>query len=90
MYFLMSKKNKQKKQDKNMTTIYVHPSVMARIKSGNLSPVTTRYEVDVGNIVEVMDEDEVNSIITKVKSVRKVAVSLYQIELMDLATAFID
>ena len=73
-----------------MTTIYVHPSVMARIKSGNLSPVTTRYEVDVGNIVEVMDEDEVNSIITKVKSVRKVAVSLYQIELMDLATAFID
>lgn len=90
MYFLMSKKNKQKKQDKNMTTIYVHPSVMARIKSGNLSPVTTRYEVDVGNIVEVMDEDEVNSIITKVKSVRKVAVSLYQIELMDPATAFID
>lgn len=86
----MSKKNKQKKQDKNMTTIYVHPSVMARIKSGNLSPVTTRYEVDVGNIVEVMDEDEVNSIITKVKSVRKVAVSLYQIELMDPATAFID
>lgn len=86
MYFLMSKKNKQKKQDKNMTTIYVHPSVMARIKSGNLSPVTTRYEVDVGNIVEVMDEDEVNSIITKVKSVRKVAVSLYQIP----ATAFID
>nr|DAZ36752.1 MAG TPA: hypothetical protein [Caudoviricetes sp.] len=90
MYFLISKKNKQKKQDKNMTTIYVHPSVMARIKSGNLSPVTTRYEVDVGNIVEVMDEDEVNSIITKVKSVRKVAVSLYQIELMDPATAFID
>lgn len=90
MYFLMSKKNKQKKQDKNMTRIYVHPSVMARIKSGNLSPVTTRYEVDVGNIVEVMDEDEVNSIITKVKSVRKVAVSLYQIELMDPATAFID
>lgn len=86
----MSKKNKQKKQDKNMTRIYVHPSVMARIKSGNLSPVTTRYEVDVGNIVEVMDEDEVNSIITKVKSVRKVAVSLYQIELMDPATAFID
>lgn len=73
-----------------MTTIYVHPSVMKRIKSGNLSPVTTRYEVDVGNIVEVMDEDEVNSIITKVKSVRKVAVSLYQIELMDPATAFID
>lgn len=73
-----------------MTTIYVHPSVMARIKSGNLSPVTTRYEVDVGNIVKVMDEDEVNSIITKVKSVRKVAVSLYQIELMDPATAFID
>lgn len=73
-----------------MTTIYVHPSVMKRIKSGNLSPITTRYEVDVGNIVEVMDEDEVNSIITKVKSVRKVAVSLYQIELMDPATAFID
>lgn len=73
-----------------MTTIYVHPSVMARIKSGNLFPVTTRYEVDVGNIVEVMDKDEVNSIITKVKSVRKVAVSLYQIELMDPATAFID
>ena len=41
---------------------------MARIKSGNLSPVTTRYQVDVGNIVEVMDEDEVHScFITKVK-----------------------
>lgn len=77
--------------DKELSGIlYVHPSVMKRIKSGNLSPITTRYEVDVGNIVEVMDEDEVNSIITKVKSVRKVAVSLYQIELMDPATAFID
>lgn len=34
-----------------MRTIYVHPSVMKRIKSGNLSPITTRYEVDVGDIV---------------------------------------
>lgn len=73
-----------------MTTIYVHPHVMKRIKSGNLSPITTRYEVDVGDIVEVMDDDEVNSVITKVKRVRKVAVGLYQIELDDPATAFIE
>lgn len=73
-----------------MTTIYVHPHVMKRIKSGNLSPITTRYEVDVGDIVEVMDDDEVSSVITKVKSVRKVAVGLYQIELDDPATAFIE
>ncbi|MBM6781464.1 hypothetical protein [Bacteroides mediterraneensis] len=73
-----------------MRTIYVHPSVMKRIKSGNLSPITTRYEVDVGDIVEVMDDDEVNSVITKVKRVRKVAVGLYQIELDDPATAFIE
>ncbi|WP_304326403.1 hypothetical protein [Phocaeicola plebeius] len=72
-----------------MTTIYVHPSVMKRIKSGNLSPITTRYEVDVGEIVEVMD-DEVSSVITKVKSVRKMAVGLYQVELKDPATAFIE
>lgn len=73
-----------------MRTIYVHPSVMKRIKSGNLSPITTRYEVDVGDIVEVMDDDGVNSVITKVKRVRKVAVGLYQIELDDPATAFIE
>lgn len=73
-----------------MRTIYVHPSVMKKIKSGNLSPITTRYEVDVGDIVEVMDDDEVNSVITKVKRVRKVAVGLYQIELDDPATAFIE
>lgn len=70
--------------------LYVHPSVMKRIKSGNLSYITTRYEVDVGDIVEVMDDDEVNSVITKVKSVRKVAAGLYQIELKDPATAFIE
>lgn len=63
---------------------------MKRIKSGNLSYITTRYEVDVGDIVEVMDDDEVNSVITKVKSVRKVAAGLYQIELKDPATAFIE
>jgi hypothetical protein len=62
---------------------------MKRIKSGNLSPITTRYEVDVGEIVEVMD-DEVSSVITKVKSVRKMAVGLYQVELKDPATAFIE
>ena len=73
-----------------MKTIYVHPSVMKRIKSGNLSPVMTRYEVDVGDVVEVMDDDEVNSIITKIKNLRKVALGLYQIELDDPATAFID
>ena len=73
-----------------MRTIYVHPSVMKRIKSGNLSPITTRYEVYVGEIVEVMDDDEVSSVITKVKRVRKVAVGLYQIELDDPATAFIE
>ncbi|WP_317309701.1 hypothetical protein [Phocaeicola plebeius] len=63
---------------------------MKRIKSGNLSPITTRYEVDVGEIVEVMDDDEVSSVITKVKSVRKMAVGLYQVELKDPATAFIE
>lgn len=73
-----------------MKTIYVHPSVMKRIKSGNLSPIMTRYEVDVGDVVEVMDDDEVNSIITKIKKMRKVALGLYQIELDDPATAFID
>lgn len=52
--------------DKELSGIlYVHPSVMKRIKSGNLSPITTRYEVDVGEIVEVMDDDEVSSVITK-------------------------
>lgn len=73
-----------------MKTIYVHPSVMKRIKSGNLSPIMTRYEVDVGDVVEVMDDDEVNSIITKIKKMRKVALGLYQIELDDPATAFTD
>lgn len=73
-----------------MTTIYVHPAVMKRIKSGNLSPIMTRYEVDVGDVVEVMDDDEVNSIITKIKKMRKVALGLYQIELDDPATAFTD
>ena len=50
----------------------------------------TRYEVDVGDVVEVMDDDEVNSIITKIKKMRKVALGLYQIELDDPATAFTD
>ena len=77
--------------DKELSGIlYVHPSVMKRIKSGNLYPITTRYEVDVGEIVEVMDDDEVSSVITKVKSVRKMAVGLYQVELKDPATAFIE
>lgn len=71
-------------------TLYVHPSTFKRIKSGNISPITTRYDVDVGDVVEVIDDDEVSSIITKVKSVRKVAVGLYQIELEDPATAFIE
>lgn len=55
-----------------------------------MQPIVTRYEVDVGDIVEVMDDDEVSSVITKVKRVRKVAVGLYQIELDDPATAFIE
>ena len=79
------------RMDKELSGIlYVHPSVMKRIKSGNLSPITTRYEADVGEIVEVMDDDEVSSVITKVKSVRKMAVGLYQVELKDPATAFIE
>lgn len=72
-----------------MKTIYVHPSIMKRIKSGNLSPIATRYEVDVGDIVEVSD-DEVNSVITKIKSVKKKGTGLYQIELDDPATAFME
>lgn len=71
-------------------TIYVHPATLNRIKSGNMQPIVTRYEVDVGDIVEVMDDDEVSSVITKVKSVRKVAVGLYQVELNDPATAFVE
>lgn len=71
-------------------TIYVHPATLKRIKSGNMQPIVTRYEVDVGDIVEVMDDDEVSSVITKVKSVRKVAVGLYQVELNDPATAFVE
>ena len=62
---------------------------MKRIKSGNLSPIVTRYEVDVGDIVEVSD-DEVNSVITKIKSVKKKGTGLYQIELDDPATAFME
>lgn len=72
-----------------MITIYIHPEVMKRIKSGNLSPIVTRYEVDVGDIVEVSD-DEVNSVITKIKSVKKKGTGLYQIELDDPATAFME
>ncbi len=62
---------------------------MKRIKSGNLSPIVTRYEVDVGDIVEVSD-DEANSVITKIKSVKKKGTGLYQIELDDPATAFME
>lgn len=37
-----------------MITIYVHPAVMDRVKSGNISPILilTRYEIDVGDIVK--------------------------------------
>ena len=72
-----------------MITIYIHPEVMKRIKSGNLSPIVTRYEVDVGDIDEVSD-DEANSVITKIKSVKKKGTGLYQIELDDPATAFME
>ena len=72
-----------------MITIYIHPEVMKRIKSGNLSPIVTRYEVDGGDIVEVSD-DEANSVITKIKSVKKKGTGLYQIELDDPATAFME
>lgn len=71
-------------------TIYVHPSIMKRIKSGNLSPIVTRYEVDVGDIVEVSDDEDINSVITKIKSVKKKGTGLYQIELDDPATAFME
>lgn len=75
-----------------MITIYVHPTVMDRVKSGNISPILilTRYEIDVGDIVEVSDDDEVNTVITKVKSVKKKGTGLYQIELDDPATAFME
>lgn len=75
-----------------MITIYVHPAVMDRVKSGNISPILilTQYEIDVGDIVEVSDDDEVNTVITKVKSVNRKGTGLYQIELADPATAFIE
>lgn len=60
--------------------MYIH---MKRIKSGNLSPITTRYEVDVGDIVEVMDDDEVSSVITKVNEL-KALISHYKAEVKKL------
>lgn len=72
-------------------TIYVHPAVMCRLMSGNLPSVTTRYEgIDVGDIVEVCDTDEVNSVITKVARVEKRGSGLFRIELKDPATAFME
>lgn len=74
-----------------MKTIYVHPSVMKRIKSGNLSPIVTRYkDLDIGDVVEVCDEDEVNSVITKIARVEAHGKGLFYIELKDPAIAFVE
>lgn len=74
-----------------MKTIYVHPSVIKRIKSGNMSPVVTRNgEFDVGDVVKVCDDDEVNSVITKVARIEARGNGLFHIELADPATAFIE
>ena len=74
-----------------LKTIYVHPAVIKRIRSGNISPVITRYEgLDVGDVVEVCDDDEVNSVITKVARVEARGSGLYRLELKDPATAFVE
>jgi hypothetical protein len=56
-----------------------------------MSPVITRYEgLDVGDVVEVCDDDEVNSVITKVARVEARGSGLYRLELKDPATAFVE
>lgn len=72
-------------------TIYVHPAVIKRILSGNMLTVVTRYEgLDVGDVVEVCDDEEVNSVITKVARVEARGRGLWRVELKDPATAFVE
>lgn len=71
-----------------MKTLYVHPIVMERIKSGNMFPIVTRYEVEVGEEIEVESDDEANTVRTKVKSVKRKGSSLFVVEIEDPATAF--
>lgn len=72
-----------------MKTIAVHPAVMKRIQSGNTCKIVTRYELSVGESIEVLTDDEVVSLLTRVKSVEKKSSSLFYVTLEDPATAFV-
>lgn len=54
-----------------MKTLAVHPAVMKRIQSGNVCNIVTRYEFKEGEPVEVITDDEVVSVRTRIKSVGK-------------------
>lgn len=72
-----------------MKTVYVHPAVMRRILSGNICPITTRTAgLNEGDAVELSDEDEVNSIMTRIERVERRAAGLFRITVADPATAF--
>ena len=71
-----------------MKTLAVHPAVLKRIQQGDVQPIITRYEVTVGEEIEVESDDEVVSIKTKVKSVTRKGSSLFMVEIEDPATAF--
>ncbi len=72
-----------------MKTVYVHPAVMRRILSGNISPIATRCAgLHEGDTVELSDEDEVNSVMTRIERVERRGSGLFRITVADPATAF--
>lgn len=75
-----------------MKTLYVHPAQMKRIISGNCNqPIITRYEgFSPGDVVEVVDLDDVQNVRTKVKSVTRISSSLFKVTIEDPAIAFVD
>lgn len=73
-----------------MKTLAVHPAVMKRIQSGNVCNIVTRYEFKESEPVEVITDDEVVSVRTRIKSVEKKNSSLFYVTLEDPATAFIE
>ena len=64
-----------------MKTLYVHPLIMDRIKSGKTFPIVTRYEVEVGEDIEVETDREQDIIKAKVKSVHRKGSSLFLVEI---------
>ena len=73
-----------------MKTLYVHPAVMKRIQQGNFQPIITRYELEPSEEIEIIDDDEVVSICTRVHSVQRKTDSLFLVEIDDPATTFIE